>query len=75
MQKGGLRINEANNKRALVSIVCVTLNAAKTLPHLIKSINDHKTDVVEFIVVDGGSSDGTINILKENEQAIDFWIS
>jgi glycosyltransferase involved in cell wall biosynthesis len=75
MQQGGLRINEANNKQALVSIVCVTLNAAKTLPQLIKSINDHKTDVVEFIVVDGDSRDGTIDILKENEQDIDFWIS
>lgn len=75
MQQGGLRINEADNKQALVSIVCVTLNAAEPLPHLIKSIGEHKTDAVEFIICDGGSSDGTIDILKEHEAVIDFWIS
>ena len=75
MQQGGLRINEAYNKQALVSIVCVTLNAAKSLPDLIKSIDKHRTDAVEFIICDGGSSDGTIDILIENEKAIDFWIS
>jgi len=73
--QGGSRLRETVNKELLVSVVCVTLNAAKTLPSLIKSIGDHKTDSVEFVVVDGKSTDGTINILKENENVIDFWIS
>jgi len=42
---------------------------------LIKSISDHKTRSVEFVVVDGNSTDGTVDILKENEDVIDFWIS
>jgi glycosyltransferase involved in cell wall biosynthesis len=75
MQAGGLRLNGANDKQPLVSIVCVTFNAAKTLPQLIKNITDHKTDSIEFIVIDGNSIDDTINILKENEAVIDFWIS
>jgi glycosyltransferase involved in cell wall biosynthesis len=74
MQYNGSRLNESN-KQPLVSIVCVTFNAAKTLPFLIKSINDHKTDAIEFIVIDGNSTDETIAILKENESVIDFWLS
>ena len=73
--RGGLRLRETSNKKPLVSVVCVTYNAAKTLPCLIKSISDHKTRSVEFVVVDGCSTDGTVDILKENEDVIDFWIS
>jgi glycosyltransferase involved in cell wall biosynthesis len=72
---GGLRLKETHNKELLVSVVCVTLNAAQTLPFLIKSVNEFKTGLVEFVVVDGESTDGTIDILKENEGVIDFWIS
>ncbi len=75
MKQGGLSINRTYNKQALVSIVCVTLNAAKTLPFLIKSVAEQKTDVVELIICDGGSTDGTIDIIIENETVIDFWIS
>jgi len=73
--QGKLRRNETSEKELLVSVVCVTLNAAKTLPSLIKSIRDNKTDSVEFIVIDGKSNDKTVDILKENEDVVDFWIS
>src|ERR1700722_9698820 len=73
--RGGLRLRETGNKKPLVSVVCVTYNAAETLRGLIKSISDHKTRLVEFVVVDGNSTDGTVDILKENEDVIDFWIS
>src|ERR1017187_9882027 len=73
--RGGLRLRETGNKKPLVSVVCVTLNAANALPDLIKSISDHKTESVELVVVDGNSTDGTIDILKENEDVVDFWIS
>jgi glycosyltransferase involved in cell wall biosynthesis len=73
--RGGLRLREKGAKEPLVSVVCVTLNAGKTLPDLIKSISDHKTESVEFVVIDGKSTDGTVEILRENEDVIDFWIS
>src|SRR5665213_4006762 len=73
--RGGLRLRETSNKKLLVSVVCVTYNAAKTLPRLIKNISDHKTHSVEFVVVDSNSTDGTVDILKDNEDIIDFWIS
>lgn len=73
--QGGARLRETTNKAPLVSIVCVTFNAAHDLPSLIKSIRANKPDVAEFVVVDGKSIDGTINILEKNEDIIDFWIS
>jgi glycosyltransferase involved in cell wall biosynthesis len=70
-----LTLIKTDNNELLVSIVCVTFNAAKILPNLIKSVNKHKTSIIEFVVVDGNSTDGTVDILKENEDIIDFWIS
>ncbi len=72
---GGLRLQQICNNEFSVSVVCVTFNAAKTLPSLLKSVRDFKTEEVEFVVIDGESSDGTLNILKENEDIIDFWMS
>ena len=76
MMQGGLRLKEsANNLRPLVSVICVTFNAAQTFPALISSIAAHKTGQVEFVVIDGQSTDATVDILKANEAVIDFWMS
>src|SRR5471030_581784 len=72
---GGIRANKAYPDGLLVSIVCVTFNAANTLPDLIESIRKHKTDRVEFIIIDGNSTDNTVNLIEANEEVIDFWIS
>ena len=75
MEEGGSRKGNTIDRQPLVSVVCVTFNAIKTLPNLINSISKYKTNAVEFIVIDGNSTDETIRILKENEAVIDFWIS
>jgi glycosyltransferase involved in cell wall biosynthesis len=72
---GGSRETKIKNEYPLVSVVCVTYNAAKILPNLMQSVRDYKTDEVEFVVVDGSSTDGTIDVLKDNRDIIDFWIS
>ncbi len=75
MRQGGLRLKEKVETQPLVSVICVTYNAAETLPTLIKSISDRKTPAMEFIVVDGGSTDGTVDVLAQNDSVVDFWIS
>lgn len=55
--------------------MCVTYNAKKNLPDLINSVALKKNDDIEFIVIDGNSTDGTIGILKQNSHIIDFWLS
>ena len=47
-----------------ISIVTVVFNAVKTLQETIESVLSQSYENVEFIIVDGGSTDGTIDILK-----------
>jgi len=75
MQQGGLKIRDENIKEPLVSVVTVTYNAAQTLPQLITNIRGHKNSDIEFLVIDGNSTDNTLDILKANSDVVDFWIS
>lgn len=70
-----LCLRKITGRNYLVSIVCVTRNAAAKLPGLIGSVRRLKQDNIEFIVVDGGSTDGTQDILRGHKELIDFWIS
>ncbi len=63
------------NKDPLISIVSVVLNAEDFIEDLIKSILSQKYQSFEFIIVDGGSTDDTINIIKTYSNNIDKWIS
>ncbi len=65
----------STSKNPKVSLVCVTFNAAENLPVLLQSISANKTPDTEVVIIDGGSTDGTLNIIKNNEAIIDFWLS
>ena len=53
----------------------VVQNGEKTLEACIRSIIDQSYEGIEFIVVDGGSTDGTIDILRRYDNKISFWVS
>lgn len=59
----------------LVTIITVVFNGAKTVEQTIRSVLAQTYDNVEYIVVDGGSTDGTLEILRRYEHAIDYWVS
>lgn len=61
--------------KPLVTIITSTYNAAEHLPDVIKSIREQAYDNVEWVIVDGASLDGTLDILRQNEDVIDFWVS
>jgi|GEM_PF-367180 len=63
------------NGHALVSIVTVVRNAEKTLPKTMLSVFAQTYPAIEYIVVDGGSSDGTTALIQEHSDKIDAWIS
>jgi len=59
----------------LVSIITVVFNGEKYLEETIRSVIEQDYSNVEYIIVDGGSSDGTFNIIKKNESKISKWAS
>jgi glycosyltransferase involved in cell wall biosynthesis len=75
MQQGGKRLNELSGTSPKVSIVCVTYNAAGTLPNLFKSIQQFKTRDTELVIIDGNSTDNTLDLIKNKESLVDFWTS
>ncbi len=50
----------------LISIITITLNAEKTILKTIRSINNQSFKNFEYIIIDGASTDQTINIIKKN---------
>ncbi|WP_186292772.1 glycosyltransferase [Mucilaginibacter corticis] len=59
----------------LVSVVTVTYNAADAVERTINSIIPHLSDRVEYVMVDGGSTDGTQSVILKHRQHIDSFIS
>lgn len=78
-QEGGSRFHgvekESVPDKPLVTVVTSTYNAARHLPAAAKSIREQTYGNLEWIVVDGMSTDGTVEILREYEDVIDHWIS
>ena len=63
------------NKKPLISIITVVYNDKIKLEETILSVIGQTYDNVEFIIIDGSSTDGTINIIKKYEDKIDYWVS
>jgi glycosyltransferase involved in cell wall biosynthesis len=59
----------------LISIITVVFNGDKTLKDTIESVLLQTYENIEYIIVDGGSSDGTVDILKQYDHVIDYWHS
>ncbi|WP_407428822.1 glycosyltransferase [Arcticibacter sp.] len=58
-----------------VTIITVVKNGEATLQALIDSIQKYKTPEMEFIVWDGQSTDRTLDILKQNSDTVDQYVS
>lgn len=58
-----------------ISIITVTYNAASFLEETILSVINQTYPNIEYIIIDGGSKDRTIDIIKKYEDKITYWIS
>ena len=56
-----------NNKKPLFSIATPCWNSADTIERTIKSVLSQEFKDYEYIIVDGGSTDGTLDIVKKYE--------
>lgn len=58
-----------------ISIITASYNSAKTIEQTIISVIRQTYKSIEFIIIDGGSTDGTVEIIKKYSDKISFWIS
>ena len=63
------------NSYPKVSIITVVYNGIEFLEETIKSVISQTYPNIEYIIVDGGSTDGTLDIIKKYEAHITKWIS
>lgn len=64
-----------NVHNPVVSIVTVAYNAVTTIENTILSIINQTYPNIEYIIIDGGSTDGTVDIIKKYEDRVSFWLS
>lgn len=76
---GGLRVQGkrrcSTRSGPLLSIVTVVRNGERHIEQAIRSIHSQAYDNVEHIIVDGGSTDRTLEIVRAYEERIDYWVS
>lgn len=77
--EGGLRTREGFKKyldgKPWVTVVTVVFNDAQNLEATLKSVICQTYSNIEYIVIDGGSNDGTLEIIRKYEESIDYWVS
>ena len=58
-----------------ISIITVVYNACQTLEDTIKSVSSQDKSLFEYWIIDGGSTDGTIDIIRQYEHELAGWIT
>lgn len=60
---------------AKYSIITINYNNADGLRQTIKSVVSQTSIDYEYVIIDGGSTDGSVDIIKEYENKISYWVS
>lgn len=71
----GLPVRASQPGTPLITVITVVLNDAANVEKTLLSVLSQSYGNVEYIVVDGGSTDGTLEIIKRHEHAITHWVS
>jgi glycosyltransferase involved in cell wall biosynthesis len=64
-----------NKKYPKITVITVIFNNKDLLEKTIKSVINQTYSNIEYIIIDGGSTDGSIEIIKKYEDKIDNWTS
>ncbi len=59
----------------LISIITIVYNGELHLEQAMCSVFEQTYSPIEYIIIDGGSTDGSINIIKKHEHLVDYWVS
>lgn len=58
-----------------LSIITINFNNSEGLKKTINSIKCQSSKDFEYLVIDGGSSDNSVEVIRENSSIVDYWIS
>ncbi|GHT01988.1 glycosyl transferase [Bacteroidia bacterium] len=58
-----------------ISLITVTYNAQESLEQTMQSVFEQTHSDIEYILIDGGSTDGTVDIIKKHESQVALWQS
>lgn len=74
--EGGRRFRgDVRNKKPLISIITVVFQDKGELKNILNNVFEFDTSEFELIVIDGGSRDGTVELLRQWDEKIDYWLS
>lgn len=63
------------SRAPLLSVITVTFNSVQTIERTILSVIYQSFSDYEYLIVDGGSTDGTVDVIKRYQEQIDFFSS
>ena len=66
---------DLNPNKMRIGIVTINFNNLQGLIKTIKSVKNQTCKNIQFIIIDGGSTDGSKEIIQENLDCISYWIS
>src|SRR6478736_3483755 len=59
----------------LITIITIVYNGEKHLEQTIRNVLDQNYDHLQYIIIDGGSTDQSVEIIKKYEKKLHYWIS
>ena len=62
-------------KAVKITIITVAYNVIHTIEQTIQSVVQQSYENIEYIIIDGESKDGTLDIIKKYEHKLAYWVS
>lgn len=68
-------VEEKGSNHLMISVVTIVYNGVNEIEKTIKSVLSQSFVNIEYVIIDGGSNDGTLEIIKGYEEYISNWVS